>query len=71
MLIATSTANNIFSQFGIVSTSVFSSASAWLYLIAGLFVAWFMIESIQLIFFSDYPRRAKELRKKGVKSDLF
>lgn len=60
MLIATSTTNSVFSQFGTVSSSIFSSFQGWLFLIAGLMVAWFMVESIKLIFFSDVMKRNAE-----------
>jgi len=63
MLIATSTANNIFSQFGTVSSSVFSSLSAWLYLLVGIMVAWFMVESLLLIF-GDIMERNVKLKEK-------
>jgi len=63
MLIATSTTNNIFSQFGAVSSSIFSSFQGWLFLIAGLMVAWFVIESLLLIFGDTMKRNAK-LEKK-------
>jgi len=63
MLIATSTTNNIFSQFGTVSSSVFSSLSAWLYLLVGIMVAWFMVESLLLIF-GDIMERNDKLKEK-------
>ena len=65
MLIATSTTNSVFSQFGTVSSSIFSSFQGWLFLIAGLMVAWFVIESIKLVFFSDIMKRNRELDERA------
>jgi hypothetical protein len=68
---ATTSSSAILASFGLVSTSIFSSLTGWIYLIAGVFVAWWAIESIYLLFFSDYPERAKKLRDKGINVDLF
>jgi len=66
MFLATSTVNNIFSQFGTVSSSVFSSFSAWLYLICGIMIAWFIIESL-LLLFGDTMRRNAEWEERQKK----
>lgn len=62
MFLATSTTNNIFSQFGTVSTSVFSSFSAWLYLILGILIAWFIIQKINNLF-KDFIEKEKKFEK--------
>lgn len=59
------TSEDFLTGFSEVSTSIFSSASAWLYLVAGLMVAWFIIESLTLIFGDTMERNARlEARKK-------
>jgi hypothetical protein len=70
-MLATTTAKALLSNFSLVSSNVFTSFESWLFLIAGIMVAWFMVSSIKLLFFSDYPKKAKKLRDEGYKSDLF
>jgi hypothetical protein len=50
MFLATTTANNIFSQFGLVSSSIFDSFFGWLCLIMGLLIAWYIIHFLVGLF---------------------
>lgn len=62
MLFSTSTTNNIFSQFGVISSSIFSSFSAWLYLVLGLLIAWYIIYKIYSLF-KDFIEKEKKFEK--------
>ena len=60
MLIATST--NTFSELSTVSSSMFSSILPYLYVIIGIILAFYIIETIRF-WFSDYPERYNKLEK--------
>ena len=61
MLIATST--QVFSELSTVSSSIFSDILPYLYVIIGIVLAFYIIETIRF-WFSDYPERYNRLEKK-------
>ena len=65
------TASDLYSAIGTISSDIFSGLRPYLFVICGIFIAWYAIEEIRFWFFSDYPERARKLREKGIKGDLF
>lgn len=55
-------ASELGASVGSISLSVFDSFSGWLYIVCGLFVGWYIIESIMLLFFV-YSKEEREKRK--------
>jgi hypothetical protein len=65
------TANNLYSAIGSISSDIVSGALPYIYVICGIFVAMYAIDEIHFWFFSDYPERIKKLKEKGVKGFWF
>ena len=59
---ATSSAIELYASVGTVSTSIFSSFSAYLYLILGILIAWFIIQTLYN-FFKEYMEKDKKFEK--------
>lgn len=62
MLIATTT--NVYNELGTVATSMFTDISTYLYIIIGIVLAFYIIETIRFWFYSDYPGRYERLERK-------
>jgi hypothetical protein len=59
---ATSSAIELSASVGTISTSVFSSFSGYLYLILGILIAWFIIQTIYN-FYKDFIEKDKKFEK--------
>lgn len=59
---ATSSAIELSASVGTISTSVFSSFSGYLYLILGILIAWFVIQTIYN-FYKDFIEKDKKFEK--------
>jgi hypothetical protein len=64
------TANSLYSAIGAISSDIIAGLAPYLYVVAGIFVAWFAISEI-MFWFSDYPERAEKLKEKGIRGELF
>jgi len=64
MIIATSTTNEVFTELGNVSSEAFSGVLPFLYLVIGIALAFFIVETITF-WFSDYPERYARLEEKN------
>lgn len=57
------TATSTFSDISFVTSDMFSSILPYLYVVIGIVLAFFVVETIQF-WMSDYPERYRELEKK-------
>lgn len=62
MLIYTGTTT--YSELSTVANSVLSDILPYLYVIIGIVLAFYIIETIRFWFFSDYPERYNRLERK-------
>ena len=58
------TSTTTLQDIGIVSSDAFSAILPFIYLIAGVVLAFYIVESI-IFWTSDYPQRYTDLEKKG------
>ena len=69
MSIIIPTQSNAFSEIGTVSSNAFSGILPYLYVVIGIFLAFYIIQSIRF-WISDYPERYEKIERQKKDSML-